>query len=185
MDSDLRGMIASRVRVSPEKSVRGEAHAGGISAPGLYPMPGPVFYPDLSGEAQAGVRDYRRKMWLAVCAVSAGGESAGHAAPGHPGAETRGVAPARSRTWRAAAGAARALGAAMPVGPGYYRTTTTSSGKKLRLHFTQGGTVNEAKNLATGATHTPAEFQAERKRRGTRLKRAMLGPSSHTSDAMS
>ena len=46
----------------------------------------------------------------------------------------------------------------MPVGKGRYRVTTTDSGKKVRLHFTPGGQVNEAKNLKTGATHTPAEF---------------------------
>ena len=48
----------------------------------------------------------------------------------------------------------------MPVGPGRYRTTPSG----VRLHFTPGGTVNEAKNLKTGATHTPAEFRADRKR---------------------
>ena len=52
----------------------------------------------------------------------------------------------------------------MPVGKGRYRVTTTSTGKKVRLHFTPGGTVNEAKNLATGATHTPKEFKADMKR---------------------
>ena len=46
----------------------------------------------------------------------------------------------------------------MPTGPGKYRVKTTKSGKKVRLHFTPGGQVNEAKNLKTGATHTPAEF---------------------------
>lgn len=55
----------------------------------------------------------------------------------------------------------------MPVGPGRYRTVTTRTGAKVRLHFTKSGTVNEAKNLATGATHTPAEFAADRKRRKT------------------
>lgn len=51
----------------------------------------------------------------------------------------------------------------MPVGPGRFRVVTTKSGKKVRLHFTPGGTVNEAKNLKSGATHTPAEFKADRK----------------------
>lgn len=51
----------------------------------------------------------------------------------------------------------------MPVGPGRYRVKTTDSGEKIRLHFTNGE-VNEAKNLKTGATHTPAEFAADRKR---------------------
>lgn len=52
----------------------------------------------------------------------------------------------------------------MPVGPGRYRVMTTKSGAKVRLHFTKGGRVNEAKNLTSGATHTPAEFAADRKR---------------------
>lgn len=50
----------------------------------------------------------------------------------------------------------------MPVGPGRYRTVTTSGGKHVRLHFTPGGTVNEAKNMKTGATHTPAEFRRDK-----------------------
>lgn len=50
----------------------------------------------------------------------------------------------------------------MPVGPGRYRVVTRG-GEKIRLHFTPGGTVNEAKNLKTGATHTPAEFRADRR----------------------
>jgi hypothetical protein len=53
----------------------------------------------------------------------------------------------------------------MPVGKGRYRVKTTKSGKKVRLHFTPGGKVNEAKNLKTGATHTPAEFKRDRKRK--------------------
>ena len=57
----------------------------------------------------------------------------------------------------------------MPVGPGRYRVKTTASGKKIRLHFTQGGTVNEAKNMSTGATHTPSEFRQDKK-----LKRRMM-----------
>jgi hypothetical protein len=58
----------------------------------------------------------------------------------------------------------------MPVGPGRYRVTTTKTGKKVRLHFTPGGRVNEAKNLKSGAVHTPAEFAADaarRRRRGS------------------
>ena len=51
----------------------------------------------------------------------------------------------------------------MPVGPGRFRVVTTKSGKKVRLHFTPGGKVNEAKNLSSGATHTPAEFAKDRK----------------------
>lgn len=53
----------------------------------------------------------------------------------------------------------------MPVGPGRFRVKTTSSGKKVRLHFTPAGRVNEAKNLSTGAKHTPAEFAADRKKK--------------------
>jgi len=53
----------------------------------------------------------------------------------------------------------------MPVGKGRYRTVQTSKGP-VRLHFTPGGTVNEAKNLKTGATHDPKEFAADRKKAG-------------------
>jgi hypothetical protein len=53
----------------------------------------------------------------------------------------------------------------MPVGHGKYRVTTTSSGKKVRLHFGPGGRVNEAKSLSTGKTHTPAEFKQDDLRR--------------------
>lgn len=48
----------------------------------------------------------------------------------------------------------------MPVGPGRYRMH-----QGVRLHFTPGGTVDEAKNMKTGKTHTPAEFRADRKGR--------------------
>lgn len=52
----------------------------------------------------------------------------------------------------------------MPMpGGGRYRVKTTKGGKKVRLHFTPKGMVNEAKNMMTGATHTPAEFAADRK----------------------
>jgi hypothetical protein len=40
---------------------------------------------------------------------------------------------------------------------------TMPNGKKVRLHFTAGGNVNEAKNMETGATHTPGEFAQDRK----------------------
>lgn len=53
----------------------------------------------------------------------------------------------------------------MPVGPGRYRVKTTASGKRVRLHFTPRGTVNEAKNIDTGATTTPDDFAADRQRR--------------------
>ena len=49
----------------------------------------------------------------------------------------------------------------MPVGPGRYRTLPNG----VRLHFTPGGTVNEAKNMDSGATHTPAEFKADAKKK--------------------
>ena len=53
----------------------------------------------------------------------------------------------------------------MPIpGGGRYRTKTTASGKQVRLHFGRGGKVNEAKNLKTGATHTPSEFRADARR---------------------
>jgi hypothetical protein len=52
----------------------------------------------------------------------------------------------------------------MPVSPGgKYRY---APGGKVRLHFTKGGVVDEAKNMKTGKTHTPAEFKADRAKRG-------------------
>lgn len=66
----------------------------------------------------------------------------------------------------------------MPVGPGRFRVKTTKSGKKVRLHFTPSGKVNEAKNLDTKATHTPAEFRAEQRKR----KRARAGAVRYRSD---
>jgi hypothetical protein len=57
----------------------------------------------------------------------------------------------------------------MPLGPGVrYRY---APGGKVRLAF-KGGKVIEAKNMRTGATHTPAEFAADRaKRQRTLLAR--------------
>lgn len=49
----------------------------------------------------------------------------------------------------------------MPIPGARYRVHTTSKGTKVRLAF-RGKTVVEAKNLASGATHTPAEFAADR-----------------------
>ena len=46
----------------------------------------------------------------------------------------------------------------MPVGAGRYRMKNG-----VRLHFTPSGRVNEAKNMKTGATHTPAEFEKDRR----------------------
>ena len=71
----------------------------------------------------------------------------------------------------------------MPLPGARYRVKTTASGKKIRLAFVDGA-VREAKSLATGQVHTPAEFARDRKRKGSRLKAAMLGGSSHTSNAM-
>lgn len=51
----------------------------------------------------------------------------------------------------------------MPLPKGTrYAVKTTKSGKKVRLAW-KGGEVIEAKNLKTGATHTPAEFAADRR----------------------
>tara|TARA_R110000868_G_scaffold77667_1_gene222272 strand:- start:74 stop:262 length:189 start_codon:yes stop_codon:yes gene_type:complete len=62
----------------------------------------------------------------------------------------------------------------MPVGPGKYRVITTSSGEKVRLHWTPGGKVNEAKNLRSGETHTPKEFREdEKKRKKNKKKKGM------------
>lgn len=50
----------------------------------------------------------------------------------------------------------------MPVpGGGKYRVTENG----IRLHILPSGVVNEAKNLKTGATHTPKEFAADRKKK--------------------
>lgn len=57
----------------------------------------------------------------------------------------------------------------MPIKGARYRVKTTRSGKKVRLAF-KGKQVVEAVNMKTGARHTPAEFEADRrtsaKRRG-------------------
>ena len=52
----------------------------------------------------------------------------------------------------------------MPLGPGVRYRVKTSGGKKVRLAF-KGDKVIEAKNLKTGATHTPAEFAKDRRGR--------------------
>ena len=70
----------------------------------------------------------------------------------------------------------------MPIPGARYRVTTTNSGEKIRLAFVKGQ-VEEAKSLSSGKTHTPAEFKADRKKRGARLKLAMMGNSSHTANA--
>ena len=51
----------------------------------------------------------------------------------------------------------------MPLKGVRYRVVTRG-GEKVRLAF-RGNKVVEAKNLKTGATHTPAEFAADRKRK--------------------
>lgn len=53
----------------------------------------------------------------------------------------------------------------MPLGPGVRYRVVTQGGKKIRLAFRRKGTVVEAKNLSTGATHTPKEFAADRRKR--------------------
>lgn len=62
----------------------------------------------------------------------------------------------------------------MPLGPGVrYRY---KPGTKVRLAF-KGNQVVEAKNMKTGATHTPSEFAADRKRsvhKVAPVQRAML-----------
>jgi hypothetical protein len=60
----------------------------------------------------------------------------------------------------------------MPLGKGVrYRVKTMKGGKRVRLAF-KGSQVVEAKNIDTGATHTPSEFAAERKgrKRGKKKK---------------
>ncbi len=53
----------------------------------------------------------------------------------------------------------------MPIPGARYRVMRTKGGKKVRLAFKGKGKVVEAKNLETGAIHTPGEFAADRKRR--------------------
>ena len=57
----------------------------------------------------------------------------------------------------------------MPLGPGVrYRY---APGGKVRLAF-KNGKVIEAKNMKTGATHTPKEFAADhKKKKGSMLRR--------------
>lgn len=61
----------------------------------------------------------------------------------------------------------------MPLNqPVRYRVKTTTGGEKIRLAFSKRtGDVIEAKNMMSGATHTPAEFAKDRKQ--SRLKAAM------------
>lgn len=57
----------------------------------------------------------------------------------------------------------------MPIKGVRYRVVTTKRGKKVRLAF-RGKKVVEAKNLKTGATHTPAEFKKDRKKKARKRK---------------
>jgi len=70
----------------------------------------------------------------------------------------------------------------MPLRGGKYRVKTTKGGEKIRLHFTSGGKVNEAKNLDTGATHTPGEFTRDKKK--GKLRKAVMGMNPMSSDHM-
>ena len=54
----------------------------------------------------------------------------------------------------------------MPLKGVRYRVRTTKTGKRVRLAFRGKGTVVEAKNMTTGATHTPSEFTQEADERG-------------------
>lgn len=55
----------------------------------------------------------------------------------------------------------------MPLGKNIRFRVTNKGGKKIRLAFDKGGNVVEAKNLQSGATHTPKEFARDRKRKRT------------------
>jgi hypothetical protein len=60
----------------------------------------------------------------------------------------------------------------MPLGKNvHYAVKTTKSGKKVRLAF-EDGQVVEAKNLKTGAVHTPSEFAEDRKKRHRPTRRS-------------
>lgn len=59
----------------------------------------------------------------------------------------------------------------MPLGKGVrYRVKRTSSGKKIRLAFKKGKVI-EAKNLDSGAIHTPSEFAKDRKKKKKKYPR--------------
>ena len=62
----------------------------------------------------------------------------------------------------------------MPLPGARYRVRTTKTGKEVRLAF-RGKNVVEAKNLKTGATHTPEEFAADRARRKKKGVRKLYG----------
>jgi hypothetical protein len=53
----------------------------------------------------------------------------------------------------------------MPLGKGVrYRMVKMKVGGYERLAFDRSGKVIEAKNMKSGATHTPKEFAADRKK---------------------
>ncbi len=66
----------------------------------------------------------------------------------------------------------------MPLGKGVRFRVTTKGGKKIRLAIRGGsakkktGTIIKAKNLESGAVHTPREFAADRRRRKKRSIRS-------------
>lgn len=55
----------------------------------------------------------------------------------------------------------------MPLSKGTrYRVKTARGGSRVRLAFAKGSNrVIEAKNIDTGATHSPRQFSEDRKRR--------------------
>ena len=60
----------------------------------------------------------------------------------------------------------------MPLPKGTRYRVVRRGGKKIRLAYRKGtNTVIEAKNLNTGATHSPSEFAADRKKRKKRKRR--------------
>lgn len=46
---------------------------------------------------------------------------------------------------------------------------------KTRLHFNKRGVVDEAKNMQTGSTHTPAEFAVDRRRKPAPSRASVAG----------
>lgn len=64
----------------------------------------------------------------------------------------------------------------MPLPGARYRVKQTSKGP-IRLAF-KDGKVEEAKNLKTGATHTPAEFKADARKAAMRRMVNRRGSSS-------
>lgn len=71
----------------------------------------------------------------------------------------------------------------MPLGAGVRYRAVRRGGKTIRLAIRGGsakaktGTVIEAKNLGSDATHTPEDFAADRRRRKQSQHRSFLGGS--------